>query len=266
MGARRAGAWADLAGSALRLPAQSILAEDGVAVGEPGPLLGLHNRDYPSLWAAHRLARYTIDELVPFREFVDRATNAAWVFAARLQAIERMDGGDRLTALFPTNPAKRAAAERAFQAFAIGAIPRRVGEGRIRVSGPLFAWGVCQLVPREGELLVGLTAERDGSCSTICRASRCVCLRTARVRRALPCPSGRVVAGGPLGVRSRADRGRGGARPRHARGGLRGRAPRVDATAMKSSVVQGVCGPRPRVGAPRAPPASGALPTDRCRP
>jgi hypothetical protein len=149
---------ADLAGSALGpVPAGATLAE-GVAQPTGEPPLGLHNRDYPSLWAASRLAHYSQEGVIPVEKFKRRVTAAAWYYGAQLRALEQGSRGLRLTPIFPTNPEKREAAEQGFQSFALGEIPRRVPpEGKIRIGGPLFDWGLCQLVREEGDLLIGLT-------------------------------------------------------------------------------------------------------------
>jgi hypothetical protein len=149
---------ADLAGSALGPIPPGATFADGVArpVGEP--LLGLHNRDFPSLWAAWRLARYSQDEPITVAEFWRRVTAAAWFYGEQLTNFEPSTGNLRLTPIFPTNPSKHEAAEQGFQVFALGEISRRPPEnGEIPVGGPLFDWGVCQLERRDGKLLIGLT-------------------------------------------------------------------------------------------------------------
>ncbi len=149
---------ADLAGSALApIPAGATLAE-GVARSSGEPLLGLHNRDFPSLWAAWRLARYSEKGLVTVTEFWRRVTAAAWFYGEQLTSFEQSTGTLKLTPIFPTNSSKREAAEQGFQVFALGEIPRRPPErGGIPVGGPLFDWRICQLERRGGELLIGLT-------------------------------------------------------------------------------------------------------------
>jgi hypothetical protein len=148
----------DLAGTALPPVRPGATLESGIAQPGEGPLLGLHNRDYPSLWAAHRLARYTEDALVSFDDFRQRVTNAAWFYAAELGSLESENGGTRLRALFPSNLEKRESAERAFQTFAIGVISRRPSkQGPIKADGPLFVWRLCQLARQDGELVIGLT-------------------------------------------------------------------------------------------------------------
>jgi hypothetical protein len=149
---------ADLAGTALRPVPSGASLDDGVAKSNDEPLLGLHNRDYPSLWAAGRLARYSVDGLPSFEDFRRRATDAAWFFGMQLGTLEEENPGTRLRALFPSNPQKREAAERGFQAFAIGSISRRPpATGPIPADGPLFLWRLCQLTRKNGELVIGLT-------------------------------------------------------------------------------------------------------------
>ena len=148
---------ADLAGTALSPVPPGETLDEGVAEPENEPLLGLHNRDYPSLWAAGRLARYSVDGLPSFEDFRRQATDAAWFYAAQLEALEE-GRGTRLRALFPSNPQKREAAERGFQAFAIGSISRRPPTtGPIPADGPFFLWRLCQLARIDGRLVIGLT-------------------------------------------------------------------------------------------------------------
>jgi hypothetical protein len=150
---------ADLAGTALPPAPPGATLDDGVAEPDDEPLLGLHNRDYPSLWAASRLARYSMDSLPSFEDFRRQATDAAWFYALQLGALEKERRGTRLRALFPSNPQKREAAERGFQAFAIGSISRRPPTtGQIPADGPFFLWRLCQLARKDGELVVGLTS------------------------------------------------------------------------------------------------------------
>jgi hypothetical protein len=150
---------ANLQDTVLPAPPEGVTLETGVAETGGQPLLGIHNRDYPSLWAAHRLARYTENELVSFSDFRIKVTTAAWFYAHQLSLLDDHPPATRLTALFPSNPLKRESAERAFQTFAVGAVPRRLPQkGRIKVDGPLFAWNVCQLQREEGQLMVGLTS------------------------------------------------------------------------------------------------------------
>lgn len=152
----------DLAGTALAAPGKVAVWDSGVAEPDQEPMLGLHNRDYPSLWAASRLACYTREGAIRFDEFRRRATDAAWLFGSELARING-EGDARLTALFPTNQRKPESSERAFQGFAMGSIPsRRPADGTIPASGPLFSWGMCQLRRFDGEFFVALTTAGRG--------------------------------------------------------------------------------------------------------
>src|SRR5439155_7813512 len=108
-----------IADTALRPAASEGATIRGEAEVVKEPLFGMHNRDYPSLWAARRLLAYLDEGAITFEEFVQRATEEAWAFAAELRALE-IELGTKLTALFPTNLDKREAASGAFRAFALG--------------------------------------------------------------------------------------------------------------------------------------------------
>ncbi|ODQ99157.1 hypothetical protein BHQ21_25460 [Mycobacterium sherrisii] len=152
---------ADLAGTALLVPEHKPKIPTGGQAPMPDePLLGLHNRDYPSIWALHRLARYTADDLIGFNEYLERATKAAWYYGAQLESLDQRDRRDRsrkLTILFPTNTAKQPSAERGFQTFAIGGLARSNDSGALTASGPLFAWGAIQVEEAADGLPTGLT-------------------------------------------------------------------------------------------------------------
>lgn len=145
--------------TALPAVTRGAVAEDGVGQVDDDLLLGLHNRDYPSFWAANRLATYTRDEPIAWLEYLERATAEAWEFASQLQELERAGRGRRLLSLFPANPNKRQSSERGFQSFAIGTVSRLHDGSSIPVAGPLFAWRVCQLLRPPEKPRVGLTTE-----------------------------------------------------------------------------------------------------------
>lgn len=147
---------ADIAGTALRPPAdRPRLIVNGQARTSDQPLLGLHNRDYVSLWAAQRLAHYTMDGPLPFQDYLRRLTAAAWYFGAQLQDLEVRGQKRGLTVLLPTNTAKQPSAERGFQNFAVGTVGQRGDDHGLAATGPLFAWGMIQVL--DADLLVGLT-------------------------------------------------------------------------------------------------------------
>lgn len=131
----------DLAATALHAPAQAPRPLSDVTVEvRDEPLLGLHNRDYVSIWALHRLARYTANGPIALDDYLDRVTKAAWYSGSQLLLLERTTQVKKLAVLFPTNLAKRPSAERGFQSFAVGALIRQGVRGALSASGPLFAW------------------------------------------------------------------------------------------------------------------------------
>jgi len=144
----------DLAGTALHVPpSPPRLVRDSVAEVRGEPLLGLHNRDYVSIWVLHRMARYASP--MSFDAFLNQVTKSAWYFGSQLALLEREHPGRKLAVLFPTNVAKRPSAERGFQSFAVGNLIRRDGKA-MTGAGPLFAWhavGVSSL----DRLEIGLT-------------------------------------------------------------------------------------------------------------
>jgi Arc/MetJ-type ribon-helix-helix transcriptional regulator len=145
---------ADLAGTRLKMPGFTpvLVSSDGLRVADE-PMLGLHNRDYPSLWAAMRLARYSESGLPPFPSFLDRVTKAAWFFGYELQQLSADGAGGKLAVLFPTNTGKQPSAERGFQNFGVGVVGRDQST-EPNASGPLFAWGVIAV---DASGAVGLT-------------------------------------------------------------------------------------------------------------
>jgi hypothetical protein len=132
-----------LAATALRLAADGVPITGGDAEIDDEPLFGMHNRDFPSLWVAFRLASRSAAGLVPYTEFVDEVTEEAWEYARVLRQLEAQ-ANQKLTALFPTNLAKPQSAADAFRTFAVGTITNGK-ESRLRADGPLFAWRICQV-------------------------------------------------------------------------------------------------------------------------
>jgi hypothetical protein len=116
-------------------------------------LFGLHNRDYPTLWAARRLADLTVADLIPVDDFYRLIAEQAWSFGERLLAVESQKA-KKLTALFPTNRSKPESSESAFLNFAIGS---HSNGAEVRANGPMYVWRLAQLVRRDGTLMIGLT-------------------------------------------------------------------------------------------------------------
>lgn len=142
----------------LRVGRRGTVVEDGLAVTKEEPVLGLHNRDFPSIWAAALLANQTAEGPVPLSRFLADATRSAWRYAESLRELEH-ETRVKLRALFPTNFAKPQSAEEGFKAFAIGSVAKKHrNDGKVDASGPLFSWGACQLVRGEDDqMMIGLT-------------------------------------------------------------------------------------------------------------
>ena len=111
----------------------------------PATNYGLHNRDYPTLWAADWLGRLIAEagEPVPWSRLAASTIERAWEFAEKLQT-EDLDRprGAKVAAGFPTNRKKREATEARFREHFLGTIDRRGNRG------PLFVFG---LVGVDGE-------------------------------------------------------------------------------------------------------------------
>lgn len=119
-------------------------------------LFGLHNRDYPALWALSRLAEMAHEEPIPITDYYKRVLLEAWDFGKRLLTIEKRTG-TKCTALFPANPDKRQSAETRFLTFAIGNF-RIGGNNTITTSGPLYEWRTVGLSGSTDKLQISLTA------------------------------------------------------------------------------------------------------------
>ncbi|MBW3613918.1 MAG: hypothetical protein KY439_01225 [Actinobacteria bacterium] len=117
-------------------------APAGVPVVEPVSGLprreftwGMHNRDFPTLWAALHLATATAaaGAPLPFAQWVPSLARDAWRVALGLAEDRTFDLSG-----FPTNPAKWAKAETRFITFFVGA-----ADG----TGPLFDLALAGMAP-----------------------------------------------------------------------------------------------------------------------
>lgn len=155
------------AGLALRSAMETALTpvvsatpvENELATVKQAPLLGLHNRDWPTLWGLRQLADICAQQPVPLREAYAAVTERAWELARGLRTLET-ESKVKLTALLPSNDAKPAAAEEGFQAFALGTVARRPRpeDGTYDAAGPLYLWGALGLVAGDKGVNVGVTA------------------------------------------------------------------------------------------------------------
>jgi hypothetical protein len=147
----------DMSDTALPRVARGFALRDGIAVFKQEPLFGLHNRDFPSLWALNLLAQMASDGPVPAQDAYGRITQEAWRLAKALETLEETTSS-KITALYPTNLAKPQSAEDGFRAFALGSINRKAdANGMYGTAGPLYGWQAAQLVNSDGGPSVGLT-------------------------------------------------------------------------------------------------------------
>ncbi len=139
-----------------REPGFSISSVDNLSQPEGKAMFGLHNRDYPSLWALNQLAEMANEEPIFVGEYHEQVLKGAWDFGKHLLSMEESTGR-KCTALFPTNPDKRKSAESRFCMFAIGDF-RIKRDKTISTSGPLFEWRVVGLSGSVDQPRIGLTA------------------------------------------------------------------------------------------------------------
>lgn len=133
----------------------STPSEDDLCQPEGKALFGLHNRDYPALWALSRLAEMAHEGPISVADYHKRVLLEAWDFSKCLIAIEKRSG-TKCTALFPTNYDKRQSAETRFLTFAIGTF--RIGRNNAFItSGPLFEWRTVGLSGSPDEPRISLT-------------------------------------------------------------------------------------------------------------
>ena len=133
-----------------------ITAREDLSRPEGSVLFGLHNRDYPSLWALNRLAALAGEEPILVEDYFQAVLEEAWACGQRLLKIEKHTG-HKCTALFPTNPDKRQSAESRFRLFAIGGY-RSGARNTVNTNGPLFEWRAAGLYGAVAEPRIGITA------------------------------------------------------------------------------------------------------------
>ena len=100
-----------------------LVARSAVPASSVGPIFGMHNRDYPSLWAARRLCDVTRDGPRSYEDAVRAVLADAWAMGRRLTALDKLVAG-KPSAMFPTNEEKRQSTEDGFRAFAIGHVAK----------------------------------------------------------------------------------------------------------------------------------------------
>jgi hypothetical protein len=120
----------------------------------PATNFGLHNRDYPTIWATDLLGRLTVEagSSLTWDTFSEQLLQMSWSVGRRLAAVDAETG--RLVKVgvgFPTNAAKKDAAERRFLAHSFG-LPS--GRGN---PGPVFVFKWVGVEQVDGEPHVALT-------------------------------------------------------------------------------------------------------------
>ncbi len=137
------------------IPAAEVISEP-----TDEALFGLHNRDYPSLWAASFLRQQTQTGTVSLQTYLESVVAAAWTHAQVLVSVQNSTR-TKTTALFPTNSAKKKAAEAAFRQFAIGGVRPPRSDGKVPTYGPLFVWQIAALTGHPDRPEVGLTPQGE---------------------------------------------------------------------------------------------------------
>ena len=125
-------------------------------------MFGMHNRDYPSLWAASKICEMSKDGPIPFEDAIRQILPEAWIMGERLMGLDEANKqmgksrGAKLSALFPTNKEKRKQAEENFAYFAIGWEAKN-GSGQMELHGPLPDWKVIGFENSPDGIRVGMT-------------------------------------------------------------------------------------------------------------
>lgn len=125
-------------------------------------MYGMHNRDYPSLWAASQICELTKDGPIPFEDAIRQILPEAWSMGERLKHLDEVNKqqglakGVKLSALFPTNKLKSKQSEGVFSNFAIG-WPSKNGSEQTEWQGPLPEWKIIGIEEGPEGNMVGMT-------------------------------------------------------------------------------------------------------------
>lgn len=134
----------------------TVSGDADVSTPDRDPILGLHNRDWPTLKALELLGEMTKSGPVLCSDFYDAATASGWMLGELLKKYESKGAG-KLSALLPGNREKAKAAESNYRSFALGWIKQSDEGQAVKTSGPIFSWSAAGLTWRNGELHIGLT-------------------------------------------------------------------------------------------------------------
>ena len=132
-----------------------------------GTLYGLHNRDYPTLWAALSLIEMAAMERKPisWSKFTTAILDAAWKIGTQLARLDQERGSQEMKAAvgFPLNREKRQSSEARFLMHMVG-----TASGDAAPSGPLFAMQLAGLErSMTGELTVAPTEKGISLCRSL---------------------------------------------------------------------------------------------------
>lgn len=134
----------------------TVSGDEDVSTPDGGAILGLHNRDWPTIKALELLGEMTNSGSVLCSDFYDAATASGWMLGDVLKKYESKGAG-KLSALLPGNREKAKAAENNYRSFALGWIKQSDKDESVKTSGPIFSWATAGLTWRHGELHIGLT-------------------------------------------------------------------------------------------------------------
>ena len=78
--------------TAIAAPVRTFAVENSLARVKEEPLIGLHNRDWPSIWALSAMAEVAAGGAVPPRDAYAAVTDRAWALARSLVSLEDRGG------------------------------------------------------------------------------------------------------------------------------------------------------------------------------
>lgn len=121
-------------------------------------MYGMHNRDYPSLWAASQICEMTKDGPILLNDALALLLPEAWSMGERLKQLDEagLVRGVKLSALFPTNKLKSKQSEGKFSDFAVGWQAKN-GSEQTEWQGPLPEWKVIGIEEGPKGNMVGMT-------------------------------------------------------------------------------------------------------------
>lgn len=144
--------------AAIEAPAPDVPLAPELYPQAAQPTWGMHNRDWPTLWAASELGRASFGGAVRFKPWVESLVERAWELAATLDPREFDTSG------LPSNRAKGERSAGRFQSFFVGDAPGNGPLFDLRLAAPAGTDSVL-LTPPGAQLLrdlAGLEPRRHG--------------------------------------------------------------------------------------------------------